>query len=112
MTAVHKYDTYGETVSGAGVISQAAQMLIAIQQGEVPHFPDFGSTVADYVGAPSSVAIPNINNEIVLALQDLPDGAILKQIRAPEGYSDLQAGAYKPTALIQWNQTEVESGLF
>ncbi|MEI8390464.1 MAG: GPW/gp25 family protein [bacterium] len=63
-----KLNEIGSVVEGTDDIDQCVRIILMTRKGSVPHRPEFGSDIWQYIDAPVNVAIPNIIREAMDAI--------------------------------------------
>jgi uncharacterized protein len=63
-----KLNEIGSVVEGTDDIDQCMKVILMTRKGSVPHRPEFGSDIWQYIDAPVNVAIPNIIREAMDAI--------------------------------------------
>ncbi len=64
-----KLGAIGETVTGIADINQEVGLILATPLGSIPHRPEFGSRIPEYLDKPQNIARPLIVAEAYRALK-------------------------------------------
>jgi phage baseplate assembly protein W len=65
-----KLNKIGEISEGIDDINQCISIILSTPKSSVPHRPDFGSEIYNYVDYPVNEAIPNIIRESIDAIKE------------------------------------------
>lgn len=60
-----KLNETGSVVEGIDDIDQCIQIILSTKKGSIPHRPEFGSDIWQYIDSPVNEAVPNIIRETI-----------------------------------------------
>ena len=91
-----------EVVEGIYDIHQAVANILNIRKRSIPHHPEFGSNLSDYIDYPTDAATPHVIRESVTALQDNEPRTDTKLVEV----DDSQAFGGQKILNIEWTLKE------
>jgi len=95
-----KLHTSGQRVEGIDALRQSIELLLQTSRGSVPHHPNEGCALGDYLDLPVSEARPRIVSDLSTALaQQVPGVAVRKIEVLPDGG---ELGNHRFTVRVTW----------